>query len=85
MLRSTFMALGVMVFLLGTECLVVDAAIVHESILRHLPMIPTQDAVAVGQGLRQVQTQEWMPWGFMVTGIIVVLYSIHLPRRFQSV
>lgn len=84
MWRSLFMAVGVVCFILGAECLVIDSAMVHESMLRRLPNIISQSGITVGEGLRQINTQEWMPWVFMAAGVIVVLYSIHLPRRFQA-
>jgi len=83
MWRSIFMAIGIMLFIVGAECLVIDSAMVYESMLRKLPNFISGTGMAVGGGLRQINTQEWMPWVFMAVGVIVVLYSIHIPRRFQ--
>jgi hypothetical protein len=30
----------------------------------------------------QFKTREWMPWTFISTGAVVILYSITLPKRF---
>ncbi len=83
MWRSVFLAIGVSFCILGLECLVVD-----EAVLAHGTVV-SASAVALspsttGSDPRQFKTEEWMPWSFLATGAVIILYSINLPKRFKS-
>jgi len=82
MWRSVFLAIGVTFCILGLECLVVDEAVLADSFLASRASAamdfynPTADS-------QQIKTEEWMPWSFLATGAVIILYSITLPKRFQ--
>jgi hypothetical protein len=82
MWRAFFLAIGISVFLLGAECLVVEQAVLH----------PSRRTAATGTAVLREQTPprtvirppEWVPWIFMSAGAVVVLYSFTIPRRAAS-
>lgn len=81
MWRSIFLAIGVMFCILGLECLVVDEAVLAS------PNGGSGTATAMDAytgGARQIKTEEWMPWSFLGAGTVIILYSITIPKRFQT-
>ena len=83
MWRSIFMAVGITLCLFGVECLFVEEAVLAKSIGGAPPAASTTDAGG-GGGKREIKTQEWMPWSFLGGGAVIILYTITIPRRFQS-
>jgi len=83
MWRSVFLAIGVTFCILGLECLVVDEAVLANTALGS-SAAAAMDAVAGGGSSNQIKTEEWMPWSFLGLGSVIILYSITLPKRFQS-
>ncbi|NLF73073.1 MAG: hypothetical protein GX575_28895 [Candidatus Anammoximicrobium sp.] len=81
MWRSVFLAIGVSFCILGLECLVVDAAVLAESAPGS---VAAMDAYSLNGAGREIKTEEWMPWSFLATGTVIILYSITLPKRFQA-
>ena len=83
MWRSVFLAIGVTFCILGLECLVVDEAVLADSFLgsRASAAMDFYNPTAESQ---QIKTEEWMPWSFLATGAVIILYSITLPKRFQA-
>jgi len=72
MWRSLFMAIGIAVALVGLECMVIDKAI----------LIPKENGAS--QSLissKEFIPPEWAPWSLVTGGVIVVLYTITIPRR----
>jgi hypothetical protein len=82
MWRSIFLAIGVTFCILGLECLVVDEAVLASSSTGPGASVAANAYVNVG-GQQQIKTEEWMPWSFLVTGTVIILYSITIPKRFQ--
>jgi hypothetical protein len=86
MWRSVFMAIGITLCIFGVECLFIDEAVLAKSI----GSAPPAASVSVGGGGggggggRQIKTREWMPWSFLGSGAVIILYTITIPRRFQS-
>jgi hypothetical protein len=78
MWRAFFLAMGISLFLVGAECLVVEQA----------TLVKKVQAADPGGILAQasptpvvVRPPEWVPWTFMSAGAVVVLYSFTIPRR----
>jgi hypothetical protein len=78
MWRSFFLAIGIVVCLLGAECLAV-----HKFVLKARASV----AQAPGESQKQLGPQkeivprEWAPWSLLSTGAVVCLYSFTIPRR----
>ncbi|GIW95994.1 MAG: hypothetical protein KatS3mg110_4035 [Pirellulaceae bacterium] len=79
MWRAFFLAIGLSVFLLGAECLVIEQAVLHPSRRAN-----AQQASSLS-GEPEIRTvlrpPEWVPWTFMSAGAVTVLYALTLPRR----
>ena len=77
MWRSFFLALGVMLCILGVECLGVQEV-----------MVKTRaSAVADGAAAsptRKIVPPDYAPWSLMGLGAVVMLYAYDLPRRMNG-
>jgi len=82
MWRSVFLAIGVTFCILGLEGLAVDGAVLADSFLGN--RAAAMDFSSMAAGTREIRTEEWMPWSFLATGAVIILYSITLPKRFQT-
>lgn len=77
MWRALFMAVGVMLCIVGAECLFVEKAVLTE---------PSQiDALvygvdAVKDAPRDISPPEWAPWSMISGGALILLYSISVKR-----
>jgi len=80
MWRTLFMAFGVFVFLLGTQCLVVDKFVLKS----RAAMIQTnwlgRTETALGPH-REIIPKEWAPWSFMSGGAVVCLYAAAISNK----
>ena len=83
MWRSVFLAIGVTCCIIGLECMVVDEAVLANSFLGSRAA-NAMDFYRAGAQTQQFRTEEWMPWGFLGAGAVIILYSITLPKRFQT-
>lgn len=83
MWRSVFLAIGVTCCILGLECMVVDEAVLANSFLG-TRAATAMDVYSMGAQTHQFRTEEWMPWSLLGLGAVIILYSITLPKRFQS-
>jgi hypothetical protein len=77
MWRSLFLAIGITFCIVGVECMVIEEAVIARSPAASI-------ATCDGGGRKQFKTQEWMPWSFLSTGAVIILYTITLPKRFQA-
>lgn len=73
MWRAVFLAVGVILCILGLECLVVDSVVVASP--------PEIDSVrAAGGGLpsghKVIEPPGWAPWSLLSGGTIVILYAL---------
>ncbi|MFN0197843.1 MAG: hypothetical protein ACKVT0_13950 [Planctomycetaceae bacterium] len=83
MLRATFFACGLFVFLVGVQFLAVDKMILHgkddktprDSQFRGLFTTVTP------QGQRVFDPQDWSAFALMSVGSVTMLYAAALPRR----
>jgi len=76
MVRAFFLAIGLYVFILGLECLVVDKAVLHAK--------QNGAAEQIATSYREVIPADWAPWSLLSGGAVVVLYSFTLPAKMRS-
>lgn len=81
MWRSFFIALGITAIIMGAECLAIEKAILVAPSAAN-----TGNSVNSGQRLpgKEYAPPEWVPWGLLSSGAVVVLYSFMLPKRVAS-
>jgi len=80
--RSFFLAVGIMLLIVGAECLIIESATLYaaaESSATNF-MDPSETP---GTTTKVVSPSEWMPWTLLSSGAIVVLYAVTLPRRWS--
>ncbi len=83
MWRSIFLAIGVMLIIIGVETLVIDSATVY-SAARSTATDFIDPTATPGRSTRVVQPGEWVPWAALSVGAVVVLYVYTLPRRWHG-
>ena len=81
MWRSLFLAIGIVLCILGAECLVLEKAVLAQD-----KEPPRQNASYLLPAASEPKTEEitppeWAPWTLMSAGLVVILYSYSLPRR----
>ena len=82
MCRAFFLAVGIMMLILGGECLVVDKAV-----LANITKAPATEAGSVdfdssGAGeQREIEPPDWAPWSLISAGAVVMIYSFTIPAR----
>lgn len=87
MWRAFFCAVGIVLIIMGIECLLIDSAILVAGVLDDpIPQIqqptgglfspPVQTTVD-----RVFRPSEWFPWSLLASGAIVLLYSISLRKN----
>ena len=79
MWRAFFLAMGISLFIMGAESLVIEQAVL-------VPKGQAAQASAFSPGAAAkpavvVRPPEWVPWTFMSVGTVVVLYSFTIPKR----
>jgi hypothetical protein len=79
MWRSIFLAFGIVLCILGAECLVMEKAVLagekpHADQTASLFLTPTTPAA------NEVVPPEWAPWTLLSVGAVVILYSYTLRR-----
>lgn len=84
MWKSFFLAIGIMMCIVGIECMLIErATLTDAAALTHnvsysddptKPMVVTKDVVP----------PDWAPWSLLSTGVVVILYSFSIPRRVTS-
>ena len=76
MFRSLFLAVGLFICLMGIECLFVETAVFTTADFAEAdlvdPMAPPPSFV--------ISPPAWAPWGLLVSGLVVMIYSFTLPR-----
>jgi len=85
MWKSFFLAVGICLCILGTECLIVERAYLKTENHTDAETPVTQSLFQNGPGAssarREVVPPDWAPWSLMSAGPVVVLYSLTLPKR----
>jgi hypothetical protein len=80
MWRSVFLALGIVLCILGAECLVLEKAVMaqddpqtEQADILYTPVFTSPAA--------EIKPPEWAAWSLLSTGAVVILYSYSIPRR----
>jgi hypothetical protein len=76
MWRSLFLAVGVMLCILGVECLGVQEVVFKAQ----TPAAQSEAGASLGSS-RRIAPPEYAPWSLMGLGAVVILYAYDLPRR----
>ena len=84
MWRSIFCAVGIFLCLLGAQCFVVEEAVLAKSVAPRAPIVAADGTINPRGRAREIKTQEWMPFSFLGAGVLLILYTFTLPRRFQG-
>lgn len=86
MWRAFFCAVGIVLIIMGIECLLIDSAVLVAGVIDD----PAQQSMQQSGGIfsspaqsgveRVFRPSEWFPWSLLASGSIVLLYSISLKR-----
>ena len=86
--RAFFIAVSIMLIIVGVECLFIDSATFgaakKESIQVSNGWFSQPTVVDQIRGGRTVDPPDWVPWSFLFSGTVVLLYSFTLPGRWKS-
>jgi len=81
--RAFFSAIGIVLIILGVECLLIDSAVLAAGVVDD-PMASQQNVMFGGQASsiqsRIFRPAEWIPWSLLASGAVVLIYSISLKR-----
>lgn len=83
MWRAFFTAVGIVLIVLGIECLIIDSAVLAAGVVDD-PMPVQQGTLFGGQPAAQnrvFRPAEWIPWSLLASGAVVLIYSISLKRN----
>ena len=83
MWRAFFLGVGISLVILGAESLIVERAMLAETASRILESAELTGERIVNQS-RVFNRPDWVPWSLLSAGILTILYSFSLPRRFAS-
>ena len=84
MCQSFFFAVVITFCFRGAEGLTVDEAVLAESSGASGTIVLAEGAINASGRQREIKTREWMPWSFLITGSVIIIYTFTLPRRFQQ-
>ena len=81
MWKSFFLAVGIMMCIVGVECMLIERATLTDSaaLTHNVSMSPDAGRPMVVN--KDVVPPEWAPWSLMSTGVVVIIYSFTLARR----
>ena len=87
MWRAFFCAVGIVLIIMGIECLLIDSAVLVAGVLDDPnPQIQQQTGGLFSPPVqttvdRVFRPSEWFPWSLLASGAIVLLYSISLRKN----
>ena len=87
MWRAFFCAVGIVLIIVGLECLLIDSAELVAGVIDDPSTQVQQQAggyfsVPVQKSVDRVfRPSEWFPWSMLASGAIVLLYSISLRKN----
>ena len=88
MFRAFFFAVGIMLLIVGIECMFIDSATLGQAKVEQVKVgggwMQESQTVEVAKGGRKVDPPEWMPWSLIFSGAVVLLYSFSLPSRWGN-
>ncbi len=82
MWRAFFVAMGIVLCIVGGECLIIDKAVLAKSEDGTTAFNANQQPT--GPISRDLKPPEWAPWTFISVGAVVLLYSFTIPRRVSA-
>jgi hypothetical protein len=87
MWRAFFCAIGIVLLILGVECLLIDSAVLAAGVVDD-PMPIRNSGLFGGNNIQANQNRifrpaEWIPWSLLASGAVTLLYAVSL-RRNQS-
>ena len=77
MFRAFFLAVGLFICLIGIESLFVETAVFTTADFTNAGFIDP----AVSPSRLVVSPPAWAPWGLLVVGSVVMIYSLTLPGQ----
>ena len=77
MFRALILAIGLFICLVGIECLFVETAVFTTADFSSAEFV---DATVPPPSF-VVSPPAWAPWGLLISGSVMMLYSFTLPRR----
>lgn len=80
MWRSVFLALGIVLCVIGGECLIMEKAVLARD-EAETDTSPLMFAAPTITPAPEIKPPEWAAWSLLSTGAVVILYSYSLPRR----
>jgi hypothetical protein len=81
MWRALFCAIGIVLVILGVECLLIDTATFAAGVVDDpIPAASSFYSVPTASASRVFRPAEWMPWSFLAVGTVVLLYAMTLRR-----
>ena len=83
MWKSFFMAVGITVALVGVQFLGVEKIVLKYREDPPPKKSPYDDAPKTGP-LIEIKGAPWVPYSLLATGVIISIYSVTLPRRFNG-
>ncbi len=80
MWRSLFLATGIVLCILGGECLIMEKAVLADNSEAPLETAAYFTSEAKPSA-KEIKPPEWAPWSFLSGGAVIILYSYSIPRR----
>ncbi len=84
MWKAVFLALGIVLCILGGECMVIEKVVLAKQTAQGQEPAPATFLLApapVPPPPNEIKPAEWAPWSFLGSGAVIILYAITLPRR----
>ena len=80
MWRSLFLAAGIVLCILGAECLILDKAVLAQK-TDHPEQTASFFTSPSTPAPKEIKPPDWAPWSLLSGGAVVILYSYSIPRR----
>jgi len=80
MWRSVFLAAGIVLCVLGGECLIVEKVVLAKK-TEEKPAASTFFVPMNQPATDEIKPPEWAPWSLLSAGTVIMLYSYTIPRR----
>ena len=80
MWRSLFLAIGIYGCLLGAQCMFLERAVLQkkETVAAPAPFM------SASVRSKEISPPDWAPWSLLSFGVVTLLYSFTLPKRFAA-
>ncbi len=80
MWRSFFLAVAIMLIILGVECLMIDSAAVYSASETNTSNF-IDPSGGPSRSTKTWKPAEWMPWALLSAGAVTIIYAVTLPKR----